>query len=192
MYYEAIDKWNNKGPYLEHAKHKYIKKIQIGPYTRYFYTPGQLRAYYNALRKEYNRQDVKDLKITKYDIHEKALNNGLKNFKKKDTRKFSITMVGERQDGKYTDIFGKGAAKEINKESSRLKRAAKMAKEDVNATNSRKAFVETGKFVIRNLFGHRSKDRAIYNATRDYIDSVKNRKRMSKENRNKYKKKYSI
>lgn len=192
MVYYAKDLWNKDGPYLEHGKYKYLKKIQVGPYTRYFYTQDALKNYYNSLRKEYNRQDVKDLRLTKKNINDKAVNNGLRNFKTKDTRKFPITMVSQDYSGKYHDIIGKGAANEINKEVSRLTKSAKKVKQDFNKNNSRKAFLETGKFFINNLFGHRSKDRADYNAIRDYADSVKSRKRMSKASKKKYKNKYKI
>lgn len=63
MYYEAVDRWNNDGPYLEHG-YKYLKKIQIGNHVRYFYTPEQLRAYYNADKKAAQvSRDIANAKI---------------------------------------------------------------------------------------------------------------------------------
>lgn len=52
MKYEAIDRWNSPD-YLQHG-FKYLKKINIGGHTRYFYTPEALRAYYNADKKAAN------------------------------------------------------------------------------------------------------------------------------------------
>lgn len=63
MIYKAEDLWNRDAPYLEHG-FKYLKKINIGGHTRYFYTPEELRAYYNADKKAANiARDVANAKI---------------------------------------------------------------------------------------------------------------------------------
>ena len=48
MNYYAVDRWSS-GDSLVH--YKYLKKIKIGPYTRYFYSEADIKNYYNALNK---------------------------------------------------------------------------------------------------------------------------------------------
>ena len=60
MKYEAIDRWNNSGPYLEHwgikKNHKYIIKVGEGPTARYLYTQEEVNAYKRGLSNTHNKK----------------------------------------------------------------------------------------------------------------------------------------
>lgn len=83
MIYEGIDRWNS--PSIQHG-FKYLKKIEIGGHTRYFYTPEALAAYYRADKKVANAsRDVANAKINAYTTavnirsnqHEREMNNNV-------------------------------------------------------------------------------------------------------------------
>ena len=58
MVITGLDMWNNGEDSLAH--YKYIKKIKIGPFTRYFYSMKDLQNYYNSIRLKYNKDDIDD------------------------------------------------------------------------------------------------------------------------------------
>lgn len=166
MIYEGIDRWNNPESSLAH--YKYIKKIKIGPYTRYFYSMKDLQNYYNQTRKEWNKEDYKDVNATKKDIED------AKFYKK----------VIDSPIGGIAEAIGMFNGATVNgkpttrKGSSNLLGAtikdAKTVRKDINKKNSLQAAVATGRFAVNSMFGFSTRSKAKSNWKDDrYVQAVK-------------------
>ena len=147
MNYEAIDRWNGVSS-DQLAHYKYIKKIKIGPFTRYFYSMKDLQAYYNSTKKDFNREDYDDprLKIgdAKKSIAEARayINNPLM---------------------KLASDFGVVKKKDLKKANNTIddiETTYKRIKKGINTKNKVQATVATGKFAIKNMFGFSSRKAA--------------------------------
>lgn len=144
MIYEGIDRWNANSSL---AHYKYIKKIKIGPYTRYFYSMADLRNYYNKANEADSRVIDKHFgKDAEYDVAQTALNEG-------------------HHFGLINDQEAKGAQKAIN--------YARGSKADTKAANKLGNRIEVGKLAIRSLFGSSSKDEL----KRREVDSYKSHRK---------------
>lgn len=137
MYYAAIDKWNN-GDSLAH--YKYIKKIKIGPFTRYFYSMKDLQAYYKNAKKQDTNEVEKYMKKT-YDEYNNFDNDYL-NGRYKDPSK----AMEAKNTLEYENQLAKGFHK------------GKMFRNKL----------ETGKFFISNLLGSGSKKKLILKEKKHY------------------------
>lgn len=163
MYYYAVDRWNNGSPYLEHAKHKYIKKIQIGPYTRYFYTLDAVKAYYDSLNKNYNKNSEEFINITDRKIFSEKARN--RDYMSKGIKKLTNLFTSASKQG-----YEKVNRKRLNKAQDELNQYRWGPKEETSGgyhhtgeykqDNERKSKKDTGKFFIKNLLGFSSKKEA--------------------------------
>lgn len=128
MYYEAIDRWNNNGPYLEHG-FKYLKKINIGGHTRYFYTPEALRAYYQADKKAANL--ARTGANTEIELNRRVSNIGASSLEKNANNAVSSVMKTHNnvkaaiQPGVRTASLAARSALGSSKKSTLAKRAGK-------------------------------------------------------------------
>lgn len=136
MNYYAVDRWSS-GDSLLH--YKYIKKIKIGPFTRYFYSMDDLKAYYNSLNNKTNKYS------------EDNLNKAAMVIDKNMSLHFDLTPKAK------IDRFFNGISQ---------KQGERLFEEDVKAqekldnynntyekSNKLNALVKTGKFALGNLFG---------------------------------------
>lgn len=130
MIYEGIDRWNNAN-YLAH--YKYVKKVKIGPYTRYFYSMKDLQEYYKNANKQ-DQAEVDKYMAKTYNEYQNFDNDYL-NGRYKDPD--SASQV--RNTLIYENNFGRGyytGRKFRNK-------------------------IETGKFFLKNIFGSGSKQKLV-------------------------------
>lgn len=135
MYYAAIDKWNN-GDSLAH--YKYIKKIKIGPFTRYFYSMKDLQNYYKTA----NAADRKDAdkkygseaswKATKYAY---------------ETAKPTIEALGDDYQRAQYKALGKTL------------KSAHNFKKGWNRGRAIGNVIETGRYYATHMFGSSSKNK---------------------------------
>ena len=152
MYYEAIDRWNNGGPYLEHG-FKYLKKISIGGHTRYFYTPGALKAYYNQLNKK-----------------SKQIDNGMARDIHDNTMDF---IRDESHASKYGHLQSHIADEQMN--------AAKKAHRELkNKNNKIEALVNTSKFAAKNILGSKSKKDLEQRYNKSQVNDLKKHRKKAK------------
>lgn len=135
MYYQAIDKWNS-GDSLAH--YKYIKKIKIGPFTRYFYSMKDLQAYYNSKRLNYDKADERFINNLSPDTSKlrKWNDNKLFNTANREKRRDTDEVL-ESFDNRYQSFIHKN-----------------------RKWNKRKALLDTGKLAVKSLFGFKSKSSA--------------------------------
>ena len=152
-YYEAIDVWNSPN-YLAH--YKYIKKIKIGPFTRYFYSMKDLQEYY----KNANKADTKAANKafgtdSGYDLARAALNsegasylispeekkktlktiNQAQNLKKTTLTKKKIGNIFEVGHLYVSNLFGSGSKKDLElKEKSHYAKRRKKNKKSIKSS----------------------------------------------------------
>lgn len=128
MIYKAEDLWNRDAPYLEHG-FKYLKKINIGGHTRYFYTPEQLRAYYNADKKLANAS--RNVANTEIEVNRRLSNVGASNLERNANNAVSNLMKTHNnvraalQPGVRTAKLAARSALGSEKKSTLYKRAGK-------------------------------------------------------------------
>lgn len=142
-YYKAIDKWNGSNT-LSH--YKYVKKIKIGPYTRYFYSMQDLKEYYNSLNDYKNRTTEENIRERQREIDNlDDFANG-KSLRSKIDRFFN----GKRTvDNKR--VLVKNAKKNLSA----------YTNSNWKLKNSLSSAKQTGKFFVDNLFGYKTQKGAV-------------------------------
>lgn len=138
MIYEGIDRWNGASS-DQLAHYKYVKKIKIGPFTRYFYSMKDLQAYYKNAKTD----------------------------RKNTAEAFRQDMAtGRAQIGEAWQGLQTGQLVENYPGASRnLKRAYDAAgnfEKTYKSEGKRKlpSLIATGKFALSNIFGVSSKAKA--------------------------------
>ena len=153
MNYYAVDRWSS-GDSLAH--YKYIKKIKIGPFTRYFYSMKDLQNYYNTA----NAADIKDSN-KKYgsDASYKAAKYAYK------TAKPTIDTFGSAEDkAKYAKL-------------GRALDAAHNFKKGWDHGRKIGNVIETGRYYATHMFGSSSKNKLKMQEIHNY---KKNRRKIRK------------
>lgn len=137
MNYYAVDRWSF-GDSLAH--YKYIKKIKIGPFTRYFYSLKDLQAYYNSAKKQDTKEVNKYMSKT-YNEYQNFDNDYL-NGRYKDPTKAMQAHNTLEYENQFAKSFHKG--------------------------NMFRNKLETGKFFLTNLFGSGSKKKLVLKEKKHY------------------------